>query len=560
MKLNNLLASPGFAAWMQGDPLDVGNLLHSPAGKPRMSIISIAHLAETERMFVVSLLLNQVLSWVRTQPGTTSLRALLYMDEIFGYFPPIANPPSKLPLLTLLKQARAFGFGVVLATQNPVDLDYKGLANAGTWFVGRLQTERDKARVLEGLEGAAAGAGAKFDRTAMEKTLAGLGKRVFLMNNVHESGPVLFQVRWAMSYLRGPLTRDQIKKLTGPRPATTESAASAKSEPPPLPADKAARGAAERPVLPPDVPQVFLPVRSQGPKDATLSYQPRLLGAATVHFSDPKINVEHDDAVSRLAAFPEGVVAVDWDAGAALDFDNDELELEPAVGARFSPPPSAAAKGKSYYAWKKALTDCLYRSQKLDVFYSADLDQFSKAGESERDFRVRLQQAAREERDAQAAKLREQFGPKVAALQERIRKAEQAVERERSQSRSSMWGTVLSVGSTIAGAFLGRKKISATTISKATTAARGIGRTAKEESDVGRAKENVQALQQQLADLETQFKEELDALGAKVDPTTIALETKTVKPKKTNIAIRTVALAWAPYWQSTGGEAAPAWQ
>src|SRR5262245_45890191 len=489
MKLNNLLASPGFAAWMQGDPLDVGHLLHTPAGKPRLSIISIAHLGEAERMFVVSLLLNQVLSWVRTQPGTTSLRALLYMDEIFGYFPPIANPPSKLPLLTLLKQARAFGFGVVLATQNPVDLDYKGLANAGTWFVGRLQTERDKARVLEGLEGAAAGA--RSHRTEMEKTLAGLGKRVFLMNNVHESGPVLFQVRWAMSYLRGPLTRDQIKKLTGPRPATTESAASAKSEPPPLPADKAARGAAERPVLPPDVPQVFLPVRSQGPKDATLSYQPRLLGAATVHFSDPKINVEHDDAVSRLAAFPEGVVAVDWDAGAALDFDNDELELEPAVGARFSPPPSAAAKGKSYDAWKKALTDCLYRSQKLDVFYSADLDQFSKAGESERDFRVRLQQAAREERDAQAAKLREQFGPKVAALQERIRKAEQAVERERSRSRSSMWGTVLSVGTTIAGAFLGRKKISATKISKANTAARGIGRTAKEESAVGRAKEKV---------------------------------------------------------------------
>src|SRR5262245_12389051 len=491
MKLNNLLASPGFAAWMQGDPLDVGHLLHTPAGKPRLSIISIAHLAEAERMFVVSLLLNQVLSWVRTQPGTTSLRALLYMDEIFGYFPPIANPPSKLPLLTLLKQARAFGFGVVLATQNPVDLDYKGLANAGTWFVGRLQTERDKARVLEGLEGAATGAGAKFDRAAMDKTLAGLGKRVFLMNNVHESGPVLFQVRWAMSYLRGPLTREQIKKLTGPRPAATEPTAPGKSEPPPLPDGKAARGAVERPVLPPDVPQVFLPVRSQGPKDGMLTYLPRLLGAATVHFSDPKVSVEHDDAVSRLATFPEGVVAVDWDAGAALEIDNDELESEPAAGARFSSPPSAATKGKSYDAWKKALTDCLYRSQKLDVFYSADLDQYSKAGESERDFRVRLQQSAREERDAQAAKLREQFGPKVAALQERIRKAEQAVERERSQSRSSMWGTVLSVGSTIAGAFLGRKKISATKISKANTAARGIGRTAKEESAVGRAKEKV---------------------------------------------------------------------
>jgi hypothetical protein len=277
LSLNNLLASPGFAAWMQGEPLDVSALLHTAAGKPRMSIISIAHLTDAERMFVVSLLLNQVLGWVRTQPGTTSLRALLYMDEIFGYFPPIANPPSKLPLLTLLKQARAFGLGVVLATQNPVDLDYKGLANAGTWFIGRLQTERDKARVLEGLEGAATGAGATFDRASVDKILAGLGKRVFLMNNVHENGPVLFQVRWAMSYLRGPLTREQIKKLMSSRtattgPATTGPAESAASGAKPTAAAAASLvAAAERPVLPPDIPQVFLPVRSQAPKDAALS-------------------------------------------------------------------------------------------------------------------------------------------------------------------------------------------------------------------------------------------------------------------------------------------------
>jgi hypothetical protein len=561
MRLNNLLASPGFAAWMQGDPLDVSALLHDAAGKPRISIISIAHLAEAERMFVVSLLLNQVVSWVRTQPGTTSLRALLYMDEILGYFPPIANPPSKLPLLTLLKQARAFGCGVVLATQNPVDLDYKGLANAGTWFVGRLQTERDKARVLEGLEGAAAEAGAKFDRATMNKTLAGLGKRVFLMNNVHESGPVLFQVRWAMSYLRGPLTREQIKKLTGSRPGTAAAAATGSPGSPTLPAAMPAQAAsAQRPVLPPDVPQVFLPVRAKGPKGATLTYHPRLLGAANVHFFDTKLNVEHDTAVSRLADFPEGVAALDWDAGAPTEISADELESEPVDGAQLAAPPAAASRAKNYGTWKKSLTDCLYRSQKLDLFYCADLDSYSTPGESERDFRVRLQHAAREERDAQAAKLREQFQPKVAALEERIRKAEQAVERQRAQSRSSIWGTVVSVGSTILGGFLGRKRISAATISKATTAARGASRVAQKAADVGRAKENVEALQQQLADLEARFKEELDGLDKKVDPTTIALETKTVKPKKANITVRTVALAWAPYWQSPGADAVPAWQ
>ncbi len=207
MAVNNLLAAPGFGAWMEGEPLDVARLLRTPEGKPRVAIVSIAHLSDAERMFFVSLLLNEVLGWMRAQSGTTSLRAILYMDEIFGYFPPVANPPSKTPLLTLLKQARAFGLGVVLATQNPVDLDYKGLSNAGTWFIGRLQTERDKARVLEGLEGAAAGA-TGFDRQAMEATIAGLGNRVFLMHDVHEDGPVVFETRWAMSYLRGPLTRD----------------------------------------------------------------------------------------------------------------------------------------------------------------------------------------------------------------------------------------------------------------------------------------------------------------------------------------------------------------
>lgn len=150
MKLNNLLAAPGFQAWLEGEGLEIQSLFYTPAGKPRMAIFSIAHLNDAERMFFVTLLLGQLVGWMRAQSGTTSLRALLYMDEIFGYFPPVANPPSKLPLMTLLKQARAFGLGVVLATQNPVDLDYKGLANTGTWFIGRLQTERDKARVLEG--------------------------------------------------------------------------------------------------------------------------------------------------------------------------------------------------------------------------------------------------------------------------------------------------------------------------------------------------------------------------------------------------------------------------
>ena len=219
LKFNSLLASPGFSTWMEGPPLDIANMMHTPEGKPRMSIFSIAHLSDTERMFFVSLLLNQMLGWMRSQSGTTSLRAMLYMDEIYGFLPPSANPPSKKPMMTMLKQGRAFGLGCLLATQNPVDLDYKALSNIGTWWLGRLQTERDKARVLDGLEGAAASQDGGFDRRSMEELLAGLGSRVFLMNNVHEDVPVVFHVRWVMSYLCGPLTTQQDQNTDGP---TTE--------------------------------------------------------------------------------------------------------------------------------------------------------------------------------------------------------------------------------------------------------------------------------------------------------------------------------------------------
>ena len=223
MRFNNLLAAPGFEAWLEGEPMDIGRLLFTAEGRPRASIFTISHLGEAERMFFVSNLLNEILAWVRTQPGTSSLRAVLYMDEIFGFFPPVKNPPSKQPLLTLLKQARAYGLGVVLATQNPVDLDYKGLANTGTWFIGRLQTEGDKQRVMAGLEGAAGGG--SFDSGRMERILAGLGKRVFLMNNVHENTPVTFQTRWTLSYLRGPMTREHIKALTAAGAAAKSPAA-----------------------------------------------------------------------------------------------------------------------------------------------------------------------------------------------------------------------------------------------------------------------------------------------------------------------------------------------
>lgn len=561
MQLNNLLAAPGFSAWLEGDALDVGQMLHSSGGKPRLAIFSIAHLNDAERMFFVTLLLSQTLGWVRAQSGTTSLRAILYMDEIFGYFPPVANPPSKQPLLTLLKQARAFGLGVVLATQNPVDLDYKGLANTGTWFIGRLQTERDKARVLEGLEGASASSGKKFDKQAMEQLLAGLGNRVFLMNNVHEDAPEVFQTRWTLSYLRGPLTRTQIKTLMEPvRGQASGVRGEGKNRPASSPAASRLTPHASRPMLPPDVPQHFIPIRGSQPSGSALIYQPMLLGASQVRVSDSKAGVDVTQDVTVLAPISDGAVAVDWNGAMEASLAVADLESAPPDGAQFGSVPGAASKAKSYETWGKDFSGWLFRTQKVDLLKSPSAKDVSKPCESERDFRVRLQQSGREARDKQSDSLRQKYAPKIAALQDRIRRAGQMVERQQAESRASQMQAAISVGASILGAFLGRKTISATNIGRATTAIRGAGRAIKESGDVGQAEENVSALQQQLADLEAQFKRETDALVAATDPLNEKLETISLKPTKTNITVKLVALAWTPHWRDEKGVLTQSWQ
>ena len=555
MSINNLVASPSFASWLEGEPLDVQQFLYTQSGKPRLSIFSIAHLSDSERMFFVSLLLNQVLGWMRTQSGTTSLRAILYMDEIFGYFPPVANPPSKLPLLTLLKQARAFGLGVVLATQNPVDLDYKGLANAGTWFIGRLQTERDKARMLEGLEGIATSTGRKFDKQQMEQLLAGLDNRVFLMNNVHEDASELFETRWAMSYLRGPLTRAQIKLLMDPVKGTTPSAPIAASTSAPAPVSTAPVQTG-KPVLPPEITQYYIPVRSSG--GATLTYQPMLLGASEIHYSSSK-TVDVTQQLMLLGAFSDGPVSLDWGQAKPLDLPLGDLESEPQPNAQFAEVPAAAEKAKSYAAWQKDLAGWVYRNQRLELLESPTLNVVSNPGESERDFRVRLQQLAREGRDDAVEKLRQKYAPKFAQLEERKRRAEQAVAREAQQAQGQKVQTAISFGATLLSSFLGRKRASLSTLGRATTAARGVSRAMKESGDVDRAEDNVAAVTQTIADLEAEFQAETKTLESSFDPQTETLETVSLKPTKANITVKLVTLAWAPYWNA-GGQTKPAWE
>jgi hypothetical protein len=571
MSLNNLLAAPAFGGWMEGEPLDLQNLLHTDEGKPRIAIFSIAHLSDTQRMFFVSLLLNQTLGWMRTQAGTNSLRAILYMDEVFGYFPPVANPPSKLPMLTLLKQGRAFGLGIVLATQNPVDLDYKGLSNAGTWFIGRLQTERDKARVLEGLEGIAAGSGQRFERQQMEEVLAGLTNRVFLLNNVHEDGNEIFQTRWVMSYLRGPLTRTQIRTLmegrqAGPtaRPAPVMTATSISSAAGSMVAGTATATAKKhqakvhRAVLPAEVPQHFIPLRTNAPR-STLTYKPMLLGIAEVRYSDGKsIDLTRD--VTVLTPLSDGPVPVDWTQRQEANLVVKDLEQSPEENAQFFELPSIGTKAKSYDTWRKDFAAWLYRNQRLDLLKSPSLKVASNPDESERDFRIRLQQLAHEQRDRSVEKLRQRYAQKFAALEEKRRRAEQAVERETEQSKSQKLQTAISFGATLLSSFMGRKKATLGTLGRATTAARGVSRSMKEAEDVTRVQETLEAVSQQFLSLEAQFKSETESLEKSVDPQTEQFEKISIKPTKANIAVKLFTLAWAPYSTDEQGNTSPAWQ
>lgn len=554
MALNNLLASPGFSAWMEGEPLDIQRLLYTSAGKPRLSILSIAHLSDPERMFFVTILLNEVIAWMRRQPGTSSLRALLYMDEVFGYFPPTANPPSKIPMLTLLKQARAFGLGVVLATQNPVDLDYKGLSNAGTWFIGRLQTERDKARVLDGLEGASAAAGAQFDRGRMESTLSGLGSRIFMMNNVHDDAPVVFQTRWALSYLRGPLTRDQISRLMAShKPAANDipsrSDTSGKgiehaaSSPRKIVTPAGASGI--RPVLPPEVPEFFVPIRGTIPAEE-VEYSPLLVGTARVHFTQSKSGVDIWEHLALTVSLAGAAASNLWDSAEIQIDEEPELEKSGAEGARFATLPAEFTRPRKYAEQTTALKDFLYRNHTLKIWSCPTLRQFSKPGESEGDFRARLAVNAREQRDLQVEKLRAKYAPKLGLIQERLRRATQKIEKEKSQASQQTMSSFLSIGTSILGAMFGRKLASAANVGRASTAVRAAGRISREKQDVTQAEENLQALQDQLADLEAQFKAETDALQETANSDRLTLEEIEIKPRKSDITITQVALAWQP--------------
>jgi hypothetical protein len=584
MLINNLLAAPTFQAWLEGDALDIQSLLYTAKGTPRVSIFSISHLSDSERMFFVSLLLNEVLGWVRAQSGSGSLRAIIYMDEIFGFFPPVAEPPSKRPLLTLLKQARAYGVGVLLATQNPVDLDYKGLANAGTWFIGRLQTERDKERLLEGLEGVAAGSAGKFDRGKTEEILAGLGKRVFLLYNVHEDAPVTFQTRWTLSYLAGPLTRLQIKALMDPRrpkeqparsapPTPLGAAAESPSAPVgtsptsplpegPLPSAVAAQAAAAAggpTAIPAEVPQYYLPLRGETVKGAELVYQAGVLAAGTVSFLNEQSGVSSSSRVRRVAQAPEGALAIDWDRATALETTLEDLDRKPVSGATFSPVPALMERAASYRAWGGGFSDWAFRTQTLEVFHSSLYKMTSNPGEGEEDFRRRVQEIAAVKQQEAIDALQRRYALQKATYEDRLTKAEQARGKEAEQSRGRKMQTAISLGSTVFGALFGRSKLGTGTLGRATTTMRDVTRSIDEAGDVKRADQLVDDAKQKVAQLDAQMQAEIDAVKSKMDPDREAIGKVLVRPRKGDISVDALGLVWMPQWKDASGSTTSAW-
>lgn len=539
-RLNTVAAAPGFEAWLDGEPLDVGRLLWTPAGKPRVSVVSIAHLSDAQRMAFVTLLAGQAISWMRTQGGTSSLKALFLMDEVFGYLPPTANPPSKTPLLTLLKQARAYGLGVVLATQNPVDLDYKGLSNAGLWFLGRLQTARDKARVLDGLEGAASTAAAGFNRGEVDRLLSGLGQRMFLMHSVHEDGETVFQTRWTMAYLRGPLLREEIRRLTArdaEPPATGRPTESARHSP-------AVRLGGPRPILPPGVYEVFLAPPRSLPLAADVHYTPAILGRARVRFSQASVRLDEDREVICMAPAAESLGESAWEAGERLERP-PEIEPAPRPGT-FASLPGQLAGPAAYTRLATALKNHLARTATLTVWRAPLIDAVSRPDESEAEFRVRITQRVKEHRDRELERVRDRHAAKLATLADRIERARQKVEREKAEAKNKSLQTYVSIGSAVLGALLGRRTVSSTTIGKAATSMRSASRAARQQADVAHAEESLLTLEEKRLAVEEEIAAEFDRIRIETTPDRIDLEKVDVPARKTGTNVEEVVLAWVP--------------
>jgi hypothetical protein len=579
MLFNGLVASPTFVHWLRGQPLEISGLLRSPAGKPQVSVLYIAHLSDVEREFFVSLLLEQVVSWMRAQTGTTSLRALLYMDEMFGYLPPHpANPATKKPLLTLLKQARAFGLGLILATQNPVDLDYKALSNAGTWFIGRMQADRDKQRLLDGLEGVQVTAGGT-SRAQFDRMISALGSRVFLLHNVHEDRPHVFHTRWAMSYLRGPLTRRQIQQLVAEQAPAPSAAPDAAAAPEARQAAEARPEAREPqaavtdglsqvpPQLPSSVKQAFLPVRisfssalselaggrvragGRGAGDeGLLVYKPGLLGSARLRFVHTKSRQTYAEDVTYLLPLEGGGQILDW-SSARVDLDAGTLESQPDRGARFAHLPSDMGDARRYTALRNEFQDYLYYNSSITLWHNPHVDLYSEPGESLKEFQRRCRKAAEDASEAEAGKLKDKYERELQRIEVKLDREKQELREDKIEHDARKQEELLSGVESVFGLFTGRRSSS-----RLSSASRKRRMTRQARADMEESERTIEALEDEIDELEKEAREEVDKLKQVWAERIDDVEEVEVRPRRTDVQLGLFGLAWRPYWQVMAGD------
>jgi hypothetical protein len=565
MAFNSLIASPNFQSWLRGESLDIDVLLYDEKGKPRHCIFYLAHLSERERMLFVTLLLEKVLIWVRGQTGTTSLRALLYFDEVFGFMPPVAEPPSKRPLITLLKQARAFGLGCILVTQNPVDIDYKGLTNTGTWFIGKLQTERDKKRVLDGLRGVASKTGS--DTEDYSDLISDLSSRVFLYHNVHENEPVVFYTRWVMSYLRGPLTRPQVRQLMVNRKRlTTTSETTGLQSSMQVKASGSGEGeglSRSPPPLSPGIPQVFLPLgvsKNEAKQSLTqkfgpnvsiervqLRYRPAIFGSGTVRFLDRKRSIDKQTEKSLVIEELEKTSFVDWKAAKESPLEYNELmNTKNQVSGKeafFELATEFANSPKEFKKLSKDLIDFLYYNSTLKLKKNNDLDVIQLPEESDRDFQIRLLQRSREERDAEVDKLKGKYAKKLDKLEDKLSKLEFDLADDEAEFEARKREELVGAGESVLSIFMGSRRTS-----RATTIARRRRMTSKAKREIAETKEDIARVKKDASKLEAELKKAVDEIVEKYEKGADDLSVEEFKPKRTDVKINLVALAWRPYW------------
>jgi hypothetical protein len=564
MLLNNLLAAPSFKNWLNGAPLDVQSLLFD-GETPRHSVFYLAHLPDNERMFFVTLLMTAVETWMRVQPGSPSLRALVYFDEVYGYLPPVANPPSKPPMLRLLKQARAFGLGMLLVTQNPVDLDYKALSNAGSWFIGKLQTEQDKARLLDGLESVEAGEGG-YQRADMDKLISALDKRVFLLHNVHADEPEIFHTRWAMAYLRGPITRNRLGELNefvGAEIQQVSAEAGAREQLVPdqeqAKPDTVGIGVKQtREAAPSGVAELFLPnnqtlsqalkaagLEGTAPSKSSLIYHPALLAQASVRYLDRKNNIDEVRTVTALVSEADRQGIIRWEDWRSPAVDRSEIDSAPVANAGFAALEPPFTDGKLIKSMAKDFLDYVYHDAGLTLLTNETLHMVAQPGVTEADFLRQCMQAAQEKRSGEIEELREKYEKKIDALEDKLVREERELAEDQTELSGRKMEELATHAENVLGLFSGSR--SRRRVSSSLTKRR---MTSKAKADVEESMEEIEALRMDLAEMETELKEEIADIEARWAESEVEQQIRetTLTAYKKDIREDLFGLAWIPYW------------